>query len=153
MLCSEVRGNRQGNVGKRLNWVQTEACAGVLEAISHHQLAAWDKHLTYLRVIVQESRGGFVADFRCDEKNRMHCIGHSSEGLRNTRHVVPSIARPDAEGLFDASHHHETTTATFVNQALSLLLPISRGISPFSAISFKTFSAVFIASTPAGTPQ
>lgn len=37
--------------------------------------------------------------------------------------------------------------------AFSLLLPSSRGASPFSAISLSTFSAVFMASTPAGTPQ
>lgn len=37
--------------------------------------------------------------------------------------------------------------------ARSLLFPSSRGISPFSAMSLRTFSAVFIASTPAGTPQ
>jgi hypothetical protein len=150
MLCPEVRGNERGNVGKRLDWVQTEAYAGVLEAISHHQLAAWDKRLACLRVIVQKSRGGFVAEFRCDELGRVHCIEHPSDVLEK---YAPSTARPDTEGLFDVSHHHETTTPTFIDHALSLLLPISRGISPFSAISFKTFSAVFIASTPAGTPQ
>lgn len=37
--------------------------------------------------------------------------------------------------------------------ARSLLSPNSRAISPFSAISLSTLSAVFIASTPAGTPQ
>jgi hypothetical protein len=42
---------------------------------------------------------------------------------------------------------------TLASYALSLLLPNSRGISPLSAISLRTFSAVFIASTPAGTPQ
>lgn len=53
-------------------------------------------------------------------------------------------------------HHREPIHSRKVSPiiyALSLLLPNSRGISPLSAISLRTFSAVFIASTPAGTPQ
>lgn len=76
----------------------------------------------------------------------------------NTRAVPlqPSRFSYFACVLLTAHFLHQNSISTIKNSiihALSLWLPNSRCASPFSAISLRTFSAVFMASTPAGTPQ
>lgn len=67
------------------------------------------------------------------------------------------FTRPYQSGhLMHAKRDRKTTALEAGIQRLyarSLFSPNSLCASPFSAISLSTFSAVFIASTPAGTPQ
>jgi hypothetical protein len=52
-------------VGKRLDGVQTEAHAGVLEAVSHHQSQARHMRLAWSCIMLQKV-GYDAVDWRCD---------------------------------------------------------------------------------------